>query len=168
LAVGSSPVPKRENILINFLRYLNQQSAEDKRAFIIHYPALSGKTDFAKRAATLRPGIYYLDLQETFINHPNLPPISQCGFSFLKDFLLGLQIPEDCIVIDNPDFLFNTWEREDKNALLHWIKVQLRSPSVSEKTFIFIIQNDDILASAQFNNSCGQPRILSLNEFEAI
>jgi len=52
--------------------------------------------------------------------------------------------------------------------LLHWMKVQLRSPGVTEKTFSFFIQSDEILATAQFNNSCGQPRILPLNEFEAI
>ena len=75
---------------------------------------------------------------------------------------------EEFILIDNPDFLFNIWKTEDKQALLHWMKVQLRSPGVTEKTFIFIIQSDEILATAQFNNSCGQPRILPLNEFEAI
>lgn len=154
--------------MINFHHYLDQQSSEDKRAFIIHYPARSGKTTFARRAAAQRPGIYYLDLQETFLHQPNLPPITQCGFDFFKDYLLGLQAPEECVIIDNPDFLFNTWQPGEKQALLHWMKVQLRSPSVTEKTFIFIIQSDNILATAHFNNSCGQPRILPLNEFEAI
>lgn len=154
--------------MINFLKYLDQQSSEDKRAFIIHYPANSGKTAFAKRAAAQRAGIHYLDLQETFLKQPDLPKITQCGFEFLKDYLLGLQVTEEFILIDNPDFLFNIWKNEDKQALLHWMKVQLRSPGVTEKTFIFIIQSDEILATAQFNNSCGQPRILPLNEFEAI
>lgn len=153
---------------MNFHRYLDQQSSEDKRAFIIHYPANSGKTGFARRAADLRPGIHYLDLQGTFLNHPNLPPIPQCGFVFLKDFLLGLQIPEEFVIVDNLDFLINTWKLEEKQALLYWIKVQLRSPGITEKTFIFIIQSDELLATAQFKNSSGQPRVLPLNEFEAI
>jgi hypothetical protein len=154
--------------MINFYKYLDQQSAEDKRAFIVHYPAISGKTAFAKRAKAQRAGIYYLDLQETFLKQPGFPKITQCGFDFLKDYLLGLQVTEEFILIDNPDFLFNTWEAEEKQALLHWIKVQLRSPGVTNKTFIFFIQSDEILATAQFNNSCGQPRILPLDEFEAI
>jgi len=77
-------------------------------------------------------------------------------------------VNEEIVLIDNPDFLFNTWKSEDKQALLHWMKVQLRSPGDTEKTFIFFIQNDEILATAQFNNSYRQPRILPLNEFEAI
>lgn len=154
--------------MINFYSYLDQQSSEDTRSFIIHYYADSGKTVFARHAASLRPGIYYLDLQETFLNRPNLPPITQCGFSFLKDYLLGLQISEEFIIVDNPDFLFNTWGPEDKQALLYWMKLQLRSPGDTEKTFIFMIQDDEILANAQFNNSCGQSRVLPLNELEAI
>lgn len=154
--------------MINFFKYLDQQSGEDKRAFIVHYPAKSGKTSFAKRAAAQRAGIYYLDLQQAFLKQPDLPKITQCGFGFLKEYLLGLQVTEEFILIDNPDFLFNTWKSEDKQALLHWMKVQLRSPGVTEKTFAFFIQSDEILATAQFNNSSGQPRILPLNEFEAI
>jgi len=154
--------------MINFYKYLDQQSSEDKRAFIVHYPAKSGKTAFAKRAAAQRAGIYYLDLQEAFLKQPNLPKITQCGFEFLKEYLLRLQLKEEFVLIDNPDFLFNTWKAEDKQALLHWMKAQLRSPGVTDKTFIFFIQSDEILAIAQFNNSCGQPRILPLNEFEAI
>lgn len=154
--------------MINFYRYLDQQSSEDKRAFIVHYPAKSGKTLFAKRAAAQRTDIYYLDLQEAFLKQPNLPKITQCGFVFFKEYLLGLHVKEEFILIDNPDFLFNTWRIEDKQALLHWMKVQLRSPGVTKKTFIFFIQNDETLATAQFNNSYGEPRILSLNEFETI
>lgn len=154
--------------MINFFKYLDQQSSEDKRAFIVYFPAKSGKTSFAKRAAAQRAGIYYLDLQQAFLKHPDLPKIPQCGFDFLKDYLLGLPMAEEFVLIDNPDFLFNTWTNDEKQALLHWMKVQLRSPGVTEKTFAFFIQSDEILATAQFNNSSGQPRILPLNEFEAI
>jgi ABC-type Fe3+-hydroxamate transport system substrate-binding protein len=154
--------------MINFNRYLDQQTGEDNRSFIIHFPANSGKTAFAKNAATQRPGVFYLDLQETFLSTTDLPPILQCGFSFLRDYLIGLQISEEFVLVDNPDFLFNTWRSEDKQALLHWIKVQLRSPVDSKKTFVFFIQNDEILATSQFINTYGQPRVLSLNEFEAM
>lgn len=154
--------------MINFFKYLDQQSSEDKRAFIVHYPAKAGKTTFAKRAAAQRPDLCYIDLQELFLNQPNLPIITQCGFEFFKEYLLGMQMNEEFILIDNPDFLFNTWKAEEKQALIHWMKVQLRSPGVTTKTFIFFIQSDEILSTAQFNNSCGNPRILTLNDFEAI
>ena len=154
--------------MINFLRYLDTQSGEDKRGFIVHYPANSGKSAFARRAAGLRPGIHYLDLLDACLNDPNLPAIPQCGFEFLKNTLLGLSVRAETVLVDNPDFLFNTWPSDDKHALLHWLKVQLRSPAVSATTFAFFIQSDEILAAAQFNNSAGQPRVLTLNQFAAI
>ena len=154
--------------MIDFFEYLDQQSSEDTRAFIVHFPAKSGKTSFANQVVARRSDIHYLDLQETFLLEQDLPIITQCGFEFLKEYLLGLQVTEEFILIDNPDFLFNIWKTAEKQALLHWIKVQLRSPGVTKKVLIFFIQSDDILAVTQFSNSCGQPRILSLNEFEAI
>lgn len=154
--------------MINFYHFLGQQSGEDKRAFIVHFPACSGKSAFAKRAAVQKKEIYYLDLQETFLNRSDLPSITQCGFEFLKQFLLTLPVLEEFILIDNPDFLLNTWKPEEKQALVYWIRIQLRSPVDTEKTFGFFIQSDDILAAAQFTNSCGQPRVLPLNAFEAL
>lgn len=154
--------------MINFYWFLDQQSSEDTRSFIIHYPARSGKTTFARNAAAHRSGIYYLDLQETFLSKSDLPPITQCGFDFLKDFLLGLEIPEEFVIIDNPDFLFNTWKPAEKKDFLYWIKIKLRSPGVTKKTFVFFFQSDEILATEQFKNSRGQLRVLSLNEFEAL
>lgn len=154
--------------MINFHRYLDQQSYEDTRAFFVHFPAKSGKTTFARNAAAHRSGIFYLDLQETFLSKSDLPPITQCGLDFLRDFLLGLEIPEEFVIIDNPDFLFNTWKPEEKQEFLYWIKVKLRSPGVTKKTFVFFIQSDEILATEQFKNSRGQARVLPLNEFEAL
>ena len=154
--------------MINFFKYLDQQSSEDKRAFIVHYPAKSGKTAFAKGAAAQRANIHYLDLQETFLQRSDLPRINQCGFDFFKEFLRGLQVAKEFILIDNPDFLFNTWKTQEKQDFLHWLIGQLRSPGDTDKTFIFFIQSDETLSVAQFNNSCGQPRVLPLNEFEVI
>ena len=40
---------------MNFADYLNHQKAEDRRAFIIHYPPCSGKTHFARQITKTRP-----------------------------------------------------------------------------------------------------------------
>lgn len=152
--------------MINFNSLLNQQSSEDTRSFIIHFPANSGKTDFAKRATAQHPDIYYLDIQGKFLEQDELPPISKFRLSYLKKYLLGIQVPQEFIIIDNSDFLFNTWKSEEKQAFIHWIKSELRSPADTKKTFIFFIQSDDILATSQLKNTYGQSRILSLNDFE--
>jgi len=64
---------------MNFHDYLNRQKTEDRRAFIVHNPARSGKTQFAREIANTRPDVFYLDLQQYFIDHPQVN--HQFGFS---------------------------------------------------------------------------------------
>ena len=154
---------------MNFHDYLNRQNNEDRRAFVIHYPARSGKTSFARRICETRQDAYLLDLQRYFLEHPELPPIQQCDASTLKNLLLSLETPERVLVIDNPDFLLNTWSKEEKHAFVHWLRIQLRSPADTEKTLVFVIQSDDVLVAADdMRNSYGEPRVLALNQFDAL
>lgn len=153
---------------MNITDYLNHQKAEDRRAFIIHFPPCSGKTQFARRLAETRLDVYYLDLLAFCLVHPELPPVAQFDFKALRALLLGLDVPQAVILVDHPDFLFNTWNAGEKRALLHWLQLELRSPADTEKTFVFIIQNDDVLAAAEFRNAYDEPRVLALNRFEAI
>ena len=90
---------------MNFHYYLNHQKTEDRRAFIVHYPARSGKTQFAHQVAKTRPDVYYLDLQQYFVDHPQ--PSHQYSFSELKNLLLNVDADESVVLVDNPDFLFN-------------------------------------------------------------
>ena len=154
--------------MLSFSDYLNEQNSEDKRAFFIHYPANSGKTAFAQKAAKLRADIQYIDLQQAFLQIKDLPEISMCDFDFFRDFLLNFETEKVIILVDNPDFLLNTWSGDEKHKLIDWVRGQLRSPSVTKKTFIFMIQSEDVIANAQFNNSCGHSRVVPLNNFEAI
>ena len=153
---------------MNFHEYANRQQSEDRRAFIVHYGPKKGKTRFARRICETRSDAHLLDLLAYFLAHPELPPIQKCSFETLKQLLLGLDVPQDIVIIDNPDFLFNTWSSEEKQNLLNWFRVQLRSPSVTRKTFALIIQTDEILAAADLRDSCGDVRVLALNEFDAL
>ena len=75
---------------MNFHHYLNRQNNEDRRAFVIHYPAKSGKTSFARRICETRNDARLLDLQRYFLEHPELPPVQQCDASMLDNLLLSL------------------------------------------------------------------------------
>lgn len=153
---------------MNLHDYLNHQNNEDRRAFVIHYPAKSGKTRVARRIVEARKDAALVDLQSYFLQHPELPPIQRCGPSVLQGILLSLDRPEAIIVIDNPDFLLNTWTDDEKRTWLNWLRVQLRSPGDTEKTFIFMIQTDEVIATADMRNSYGEPRVLALNAFDAL
>lgn len=153
---------------MNFHAYLNRQQNEDRRAFVVHHGAKTGKTRFARRICETRQDAYLLDLLAYFLEHPELPPIQQCGFDVLRALLLKLDVAQDVIIVDNADFLFNTWRAEEKQHLLNWLRVQLRSPAVTRKTFVFFIQTDDIIAAADLRNSANEPRVLPLNAFDAL
>ena len=153
---------------MNFNDYLTRQMNEDRRAFIIHFPAMRGKTKFARRVREVRQDVYLLDMQEYFSTHDDLPSIRQLNSDALWDFLLRLNVPEPVILVDNPDFLLNTWKPAEKENFLHKIKVALRSPADTAKTFVFMIQTDNILSDAQIVNSYGDSRVLPLDAFNAL
>ena len=153
---------------MNFHEYLDRQKTEDRRAFIIHFPAKSGKTEFARRVQDVRSDVYLIDLQAYCASQLDLHPIRRFGFPALRSLLLSLDVPQPVILVDNPDFLFNTWNAEQKQALLHWLRIELRSPTDTAKTFVLIIQDDDVLAQADFRNAYAQPRVLALNAFESV
>lgn len=153
---------------MNFHDYLNRQKTEDRRAFIIRYPAASGKSAFALRVYETRNDVYLLDFQEYWTNHPELPLPGRFGFKDLRRFLLSLDVTESVVVVDNPDVLFNTWLDKDKRDFINWMKRQLRSPQETDKTFIFVFQNNPLLENVDLRNSFGEPRVLSLDTFESL
>lgn len=154
--------------MINFNDYLDRQKTEDRRAFIIHFPARSGKTQFARRVHEIRSDVSLIDLQADFASQPDRLPIRRFDFQEFRGLLLSLDVPQPVIMVDNPDFLFNTWNAEEKQALLHWLRIGLRSPGDTLKTFVLIVQDDDVLARAQFFNTNHEPRVITLNTFESV
>ena len=157
---------------MNFAKYLEQQSHEDRQAFIIHFPALSGKTQFIKKACQAIPGMHYVDLLEHTLADTNLSSTERIEVNGFMDLILEIDksLPDQtkALVIDQGDFMFNTWDADEKQEFLHWLRVPLRTPSVAKRTFIFVIQTDGILSSAKLDNTRSQSRILALNEFDAL
>jgi len=82
--------------------------------------------------------------------------------------LLALDLDSTVILVDNADFLFNTWNKDDREAFLGWLRIGLRSPRDTEKTFVFMLQSDPWFTANTFKNSYGEERILALNAFEAL
>lgn len=153
---------------MNVHDYLRRQNAEYNRSFIIHYPAQTGKTRFARRICETREDAYLFDLLSHFVEHPDLPPIQRCSVAVLKSVLLKLNISQRVLIVDNPDFLINTWSPDEKEEFLNWLGVLLRSPGDTEKTMVFVVQTDGLISNSDLRNSHHEPRVLPLDAFDAL
>ena len=157
---------------MNFAKYLEQQTHEDRQAFIIHYPALRGKTQFIHKACQVIPRLHYVDWLEFVLSNPGFSSLEKIDLIKFQQMLLDLDksLPENisALVIDQGDFMFNTWDADEKQEFMHWLRISLRTPSVAKRTFIFMIQTDGQLSVAVLTNAQNQSRILALSEFDAL
>ena len=151
--------------LLSLADYVATQATESYRSCIIHGPAMSGKTRLERRMRDVL-GAYILDLQAHFVANPDLcARIDRYRPKDLERLLLVLDAPESLVVVDNPDFLLNTWTPGHKREFVAMIDHRLRSPRDTEKTFAFLIQSDPVIARHELTNTRGQPRILPMSAF---
>ena len=153
---------------VDMLEYLATQGQERCRAFIIHAPAVEHKTALALRMRGAL-GTYLLDLQAYFLEHLELAErIDRFRPGDLEELLLGLDVPEHIIVVDNMDFLLNTWTTRRLGEFVGMVDLRLKSPDTTDKTFVFMVQTNPVLLRHELKNSRGQPRILPREAFYAL
>jgi hypothetical protein len=155
---------------MNFYKYVEKQKLEDRQAFIVHYPAFNGKTRYAKELAKSDPSIYYIDLLDIYLRSPDLTEVADFGLAAFQKWILNLASPHgtQTLILDQGDFIFNTWSKETKGQFINWLRVSLRTPALTDKTLIFFVQTDGIISSSQLTNSQGEPRIMKLSEFDSL
>jgi len=154
------------NNLIDLIQLINFQTKEQYRALMILGPANCGKTRFAKLLAE-KTNAKYIDLLETFVGDENLSKsIDTFDVFSLKKYLLKLEAEEPVIIMDNIDFLVNTWSEREKGEFLNLID-KLRS-NETRKTFCFFVQEEDIFDSKRILNSRNESRIIHLNQIAYI
>ena len=148
--------------------YVAIQSTESYRAFIIHGPAMSGKTRLARRMRDVLSA-YVLDLQAHFVADPDLcARIDRYRPRDLERMLLALDVAESLVVVDNVDFLLNTWSPKHRREFVAMVDKRLRSPGDTDKTFVFLIQTDPLIVRHELTNTRGQPRVLPIDAFYAL
>jgi hypothetical protein len=149
-------------------QYLTIQGQETFRACIIHAPAMGHKTELGRRMRNVL-GAYLFDLQAHFLEHPKLAErIDRFRPHDLERLLLGLQVPESVVVVDNVDFLLNTWTKRHLEAFVAMVDLRLKSPGVTDKTFVFFVQDHPVILRYELKNTRDQPRILPLDAFQAL
>ena len=153
---------------IDLQQYLKNQTQETCRAFIIYGPAMSGKTQLARRMESIL-GTYLFDLQGYFKSEEDLSAkIDLFRPRDLEDLLLGLTINQNEVIVDNIDFLLITWTKKMKTEFMNMIDLRLKSPDITNKTFIFMIQEDPVITGYNFTLSQSQSRLLPLRSIMAL
>lgn len=149
-------------------QYLVTQGQETFRACVIHAPAMGHKTELARRLRDAL-GAYVLDLQAYFLEHPELAGrIDRFRPRDLEKLLLALDVPQGVVVVDNMDFLLNVWSKRHLEEFVGMVDLRLKSPGVTDKTFVFMVQTNPVIIDRELKNTRGQPRILALDAFYAL
>jgi hypothetical protein len=153
---------------IDLRKFLNIQAQEVCRAFIIHAPAMAGKTELARRMEK-NLGVYRFDLQEHFKSHEELAArVDRFRPRDLERLLLSLDVPQSVIVVDNLDFILIVWTSQMKREFMDMVNLRLKSPDITSKTFIFLVQDDNAIINYHFTLTQRQPRILPLQAIKAL
>jgi DNA replication protein DnaC len=155
-----------ENNLVDLVQLIDFQTREQYRTILILGSAGSGKTKFAQLLAN-RTKAKYIDLLDAFSNDKRLSEnIDTFDVSHLKKYLLNLPVKEEVIIVDNIDFLLNTWSDKEIGEFLNLVE-KLRS-NETQKTFCFFAQDLKISDSKQIYNSQNNSRILTMNKIAHI
>ena len=151
---------------VDLVALIDYQAKEQYRTILILGPPNSGKTKFAKLLAQ-KIKAKYIDLLYVFLSNKNMSEsIDTFDVSNFKKYLTGLNAIEDVIIIDNVDFLLNTWSEQQKGEFLNLVE-KLRSIE-SEKTFCIFAQDSNSLSTKQISNSQNNSRVLNMNHITHI
>ena len=150
------------NDLVDVAELISFQGKEQYKALMVQGPAASGKSILAKRLAR-KTKAKYIDLLQVFIDDENLSKsIDTFDVSSFKKYLLNLGTNEAVIIVDNIDFLVNTWSEREKGEFLNLIE-KLRS-NETRKVFCFFAQEEEIFYSKSILNSRNESRIIHLRQ----
>ena len=125
---------------LKFNELIGEQLHERYKHLAIYGPALQGKTKLAKHIAEKYNGIY-LDLLQDFFKKDELKTgIDVFGPSKLITFINQRQGASQLMIIDQMDFLINTWDDPQLREFLVFI-----DRNQSEVCCLFILQSNRIL-----------------------
>ena len=153
----------------DFGLYLEYLGRERFRSIIIHNDKLGSLSQFAVMSAKAFKG-KYINLIEYFKNHSELAQ-SIDTFSF-QDLFILLQNEsqgESLLIVDNANFLLDTWQRNKREAFHRMVKNQWDSYKDSMKTIlVFCLHSSEEIVNLKTLDSQGNERINPLSSFKSI
>jgi adenosyl cobinamide kinase/adenosyl cobinamide phosphate guanylyltransferase len=151
-----------KNSPVDMVKLIDFQSREQYRTILVLGPAGSGKTRYAKLLAHAAKA-KYIDLLDDFSKDKSLSEnIDLFNVPNLKRYLLDLQLDESVVIVDNIDFLLNTWTDHELSEFLNLVE-KLRS-NETKKTFCFFAQDLKILSAKLIYNSQNNSRVIALDQ----
>lgn len=142
------------------------QRQERYRALLILAERAPKRSQQARQLAERMDDAYYLNLLDYFEARPDLcRRIDRFDIDELEQLLLGLDVPQEIVVVDAIDFLLNTWPPERRKDFV-WLLLGQRLDTYERgaKTFVFFALEDVYLRQHELKTSKGQPRIFHLTE----
>jgi len=155
--------------LVNLKEFIQALSGERHRTFIVHSDPASGKSKYAKQFAKDSGG-KYLDLLKRFGKDERLQ--SQIDIFGVKD-LEALLIEEakgtNPLIVDNVEFLLNTWDEDGYDLLFgllcrNWDSFK---PSYQATLGVFLTTNRKIM-DLELNTSKRVTRVFPLRRLESL
>jgi len=157
-------MPERSHY-IDLRALIDHQRQERYRSLLVLADSARERSGRARRLAD-RTDAGYVHLLDYFEGRQNLcARIDRFGIDDLEELLLGLETPEEIVVVDAIDFLFNTWRTEQREAFVEILLAQrLDSLERDVKLFVFFALDDVYLRQHPLTNTRREDRILRLSE----
>ena len=151
--------------------YLTSLGQERYRAVILHAePNLGPQVSrFVQKVCASVDGKYF-DLLDFFINNPDLSArIDSFGPVKLRDLLVEHARGTSLLVVDQADFLLDTWRRRERQDFFRMINNQWDGYKNDMRAkLIFALQTSLEIESLQIADSQLNPRVLRLSDFNDI
>lgn len=141
--------------------FIDIQLKERYKHFIVYSLPMTGTTGYAKKACKEYDG-YYLDVLKELKNYEDI--LNNIDMFYPEDFFNWLKKYNNknkFIVVDNFDFLINTWRNEQEEIFLNLVEKQ-----ESEIMYIFFMQERKFIKKRSIENISGKSRIISLYEIK--
>lgn len=146
---------------ISMIRFVESQGKERYKNFILFGPAMSGKTELVKKLAD-KMGAKYIDLLEEFVRDTKIKAaIDTFEPRDFKLYLKSLRDRDKLIIVDNMDFLFNTWDRSEQQSFFNFVEMD-----EDQSIFCMVLQDSKSLKGVCFRNNQGQKRVLSVYDVD--
>lgn len=155
--------------LVNLKEFTNSLSAERHRTFVVHNGPTTGKSKYARLFAEKSKG-KYLDLLERFGKDTELKNrIDVFDIPDLENLLIKEAKDTNLLILDNVEFLLNTWDEDGYDLLFHLLAKNWDSFKASYRAVlgVFLITNRKIL-DLELITSKGGTRVFHLSRLESL